>query len=250
MAYTNNDIYNLINFVIRKDSKGQPLTRENFTILLDTNGLDHFEILYNSYERTQEISDSLRRFKSTKTGGQLSFTDSKINIPTDYAHSGFLYYKKNGTDVKPVYIVDDDKFMMRQNSFIEEPTSDYPIARFVDGYIQYLPTTLDTNNFTFSYLRYPISPVYDYYIDANGVVQYLAEGEGHDWEDGETDSSGVIHYASSGSLSGYEYTSLTKELDFNEEDKLKVAYRILQAVGVPINEAGVYQYAEQLKRES
>jgi|GEM_PF-4590573 len=252
MAYTNNDIYNFVNFIIRKDSKGQPLTRSNFSLLLDTNGLEYFEIMYDDYERTQEMSDSLKRFKVTKQGAQLSFTGNTIDIPTNYAHAGFLYHKKNGTDVKPIYLVDDDKFMLRQNSAIEVPTVDYPTARFITDYIEYLPTSLDQNNFTFSYLRYPTTPVYDYYIDANGVLQYLAVGEGHIWSDGEEDSSGNVRSSGSVSVStsGYDYISQTVELDFNEEDKLKVVYRILQAVGVPIDEAGVYQYAQQLKVES
>lgn len=244
MAYTNNDLLELINFIIRKENKGYPLTRTNFSLLLDTNGLDHYEILYDQYERTQEITDSLRRFKVTKTGAQLSFTGNTIDIPSDYVHSGFLYYKKDGTDIKPIYIVDDDKFMMMQSSLIEIPTSDYPIARFTNGYIEYLPTTLDQNNFTFSYLEYPTSPFYDYYLDTNGVLHYLGDGDTHTFINGETKSDGTEISQS------VSYTSQTEELDFEEEDKLKIAYRILQAVGIPLDEAGVYQYSEQLKQES
>ena len=252
MAYTNNDILNLINFTIRKENKGNPLTRNNFTLLLKIHGDGHYEMLYDQYERTQEISDSLRRFKSEKSGAELGFTKYTIDIPTDYGHSGYLYYKKSGTDIKPINIVDDDQFMMRQNSLIEAPSTDYPIARFTTDYIEYLPTTLDQNYFTFSYLRKVTPAFYDYYIDANGVTQYLDEDEYHNWGEGETDSSGVVHSVGSASVSvsGYDYQSQTVELDFEEEDKLKVAYRILQAVGIPIDEAGVFQYAEQLKAES
>lgn len=244
MAYTNNDIYNLVNFIIRKDSKGQPLTRENFSLQLDIQGLAYFEELYDQYEREQEITDSLRRFKVTNSS-LVAYSTNSLTLPTNYAHSGYLYYKKGGTDVKPVYLVDDDKFMMRQDSFIEEPTSDYPIARFTTDYIEYLPSTLDENNFTFSYLRYPNTPYYDYYIDANGVVQYLAEDEVHSWSAGEYDSSGNLKVGTEPN-----YTSLTEELDFNEEDKLKVAYKILKAVSIPIDEAGVFQYATEQKLES
>lgn len=244
MAYTNNDILDLVNFTIRKENKGFPLTRQSFTLLLDTHGLEYYEQLYDQYERTNEVSDSLRRFKTTKTGAQLSFTGNTIDIPTDYAHSGYLYYKKDGTDPKPVNIVDDDTFMMMQDSVLDEPTESYPIARFTNGYIEYLPTTLDQNNFTFSYLAYPSSPYYDYYIDTNGVLQYLGAGTTHNFVSGEFRSDGS-EVSASGS-----YSSLTVELDFNEEDKLKVAYRILRAVGVPIDEAGVYQYAQQLSQES
>lgn len=250
MAYTNNDIYNLINFAIRKDKKGQPLTLQRFSLLLDTKGREYQEIIYDQYERTNEMSDSLRRFKVEKTGAQLSFTGYTIDLPTNYVHWGSLYYKKDGTDIKPVEKLTDDTFVMRQDSYIEAPSSSYPICKLTTDYIKYLPQSLDQNNFTFSYLRYPTTPFYDYYIDSDGVVHYLEEGEGHNWSDGDTDSSGVEHSASSGSVSGYEYTSLTVELDFTDEDKLKIAAKIMQAVGVPINDAGVFQYAEQLKNES
>lgn len=243
MAYTNDDILQLVNFTIRKENKGFPLTRKSFTLLLDTHGLEYYEQLYDQYERSNEVSDSLRRFKKT-VSGTLSFTGNTIDIPTDYAHSGYLYYKKDGTDVRPVNLVDDDTFMMMQDSVLDEPTESYPIARFTNGYIEYLPTTLDQNNFTFSYLAYPTVPYYDYYIDVNGVLQYLGAGATHTFVNGEEKSDGTVISAS------VSYTSQTVELDFNEEDKLKVAYRILRAVGIPIDEAGVYQYAQQLSQES
>jgi len=244
MALTNNDILNLINFTIRKENKGNPLTRNRFSDLLKIHGLEYYEILYDRYEQTKEMSDSLRRFKTQKTGlSELPVSNNKITLPDDYAHEGTLYYKKDGTDIKPVYLATDDQFMMMQASVLDVPTEDYPICRLIDGYIEYRPTTLTTTYFTLDYLRYPVEAVYDYYIDVNGVTQYLAEGATHTWTAGQIDSSGTPH--SSGT-----YNSLTKELDFNEEDKLKVAYRILQAIGVTNDEAGVYQYAQQLKMES
>lgn len=248
MAYTNNDILNLINFTIRKDTKGQPLTRERFTLLLDTKGLDYFEQLYDRYEQTAEMTDSLKRFKTTVSGASLTpYGTNMLTLPTDpaYAHKGFLYYKKDGTTVKPVDMLTDDEFMMRQDSVIEIPTSTYPVARMITDYIEYLPTTLDQNNFTLSYLRYPTSPIYDYYITAAGLPVYLAAGATHTWVTGETDSLGATH-----TTGDANWSSLTVELDFNEEDKLKIAYKIMQALAVPIDEATVYQYAEQAKNES
>jgi len=218
MAYTNNDIYNLINFTIRKDKKGQPLTLENFSLLLNTKSDEYYELLYNEYEKTQEITDSIRRFKEEKSGAQLSFTGTTIDLPSDYAHRGYLYHKKGGTDIRDVELVDDDIFMMRQTSVIEIPSVDYPIGRFITSYIEYLPSTLDQNNFTFSYLRNPTVPFYDYYIDANGVVQYLIVGATHTWVTGETDSSGVVH-----TTGDADWNSLTVELDYEEDDKIKIA---------------------------
>jgi len=245
MAYTNDDLYNLINFAIRKDKKGQPLTRERYSLILNTSGREYQEILYDQYERTNEMSDSLRRFKVEKTGAQLSFTGYAIDLPTNYVHWGALYYKKDGTTVKPVEKLTDDTFVMRQDSYIEAPSSSYPVCKLSTDYIKYLPQSLDQNNFTFDYLRYPDTPFYDYYIDVNGVPHYLAAGAVHTWTTGEEDSSGNVH-----TTGDADWNSLTVELDFNDEDKLKVAAKMMQAVGVPINDAGVFTYAEQLKNES
>ena len=132
MAYTNQDILDFINFIIRKDTKGQPLTRNRFSLLLDMKGLEYYEMLYDRYEQTKEMTDSLKRFKVEKSGAQLvAYGTNMLTLPTAYAHDGYLYYKKDGTTVKPVYMVDDDKFMMRQDSLIEVPTSSYPIARLI-----------------------------------------------------------------------------------------------------------------------
>lgn len=245
MALTNNDILNIVNFAIRQENKGNPITRNNFSDLLYTKGLEYFEMMYDRYEETQEITDSLRRFKVTKQGAQLTFTGNSIDIPADYAHKGYLYYKKDGTDVKPIYIVDDDMFMMLQDSYIDAPTEDRPIARFTTDYIEYLPSTLNQTYFTLSYIAYPEEPFYDYYIDVNGVTRYLSEDATHVWTTGEIDSNGTVRTTGQPT-----YTSLTVELDFNEEDKLKIADKIIQAVSVPSNDVTAYQYAEQLKLES
>ena len=243
-ALTNNDILNLINFIIRKENKGNTLTRSRFSDLLQIQGLEYFEILYDRYEQTKEMSDSLRRFKSQGSTG-LTVANNKITLPADYAHEASLYYNKGGTSVKPVYLATDDQFMMMQNSVLDEPTDDYPIGRLTTDYLEYRPTTLTTTLFVLDYLRYPTDAVYDYYIDANGYAHYLASGATHTWATGEIDSTGTTH-----TVGDPDWSSLTSELDFEEEDKIKIAYKILQTLGVTMSEAGVFQYAEQVKNES
>lgn len=245
MALTNNDIFNYINFEIRKDKKGQPMTRQNLSLILDIKSQEYFEIIYDRYEQSDEMTDSLRRFKTTLAGANLDFTGDMIDLPADYAHKGFLYHKKGGTDIRAVEMLSDDLFMMRQTAVIEAPSTSYPVARLITDYIEYLPSTLDQNNFTFSYLRYPLTAVYDYYLDAEGVVQYLTQGATHTWADDQEDSTGTVR--SSGQP---DWDSLTVELDFEEEDKIKIAYKILQALSVTVDETGVFQYAEQIKTES
>jgi hypothetical protein len=243
---TNDDLLKYVNYIARVEIKGKPLTLARYSDLLNVHSLNYYEELYDTYEKTQEISDSLKRFKVSKSGAQINFTGTTIDIPTDYAHNGFLYYKNNGTDVRPIDIVDDDQFMMRQSSSIMVPSATYPIARYFGDYIEYLPTTLNQTYFTFDYLRYPTTPVYDYYIDVNGNYVYLAEGATHTWTTGEIDSEGTTH-----TTGDADWDSLTIELDFNDDtDRLKIAYKILAEMGVNLNEGGLYEYAKRIENQN
>jgi hypothetical protein len=94
------------------------------------------------------------------------------------------------------------------------------------------------------YMKYPNTPAYDYYRDVNGNYVYLAEGEVHVWATGEKDSSGNTK-----TIGDSDYTSLTIELEWKEQDKLEIASRILKALGVNLDRKGVSAYAQQLKNE-
>lgn len=94
------------------------------------------------------------------------------------------------------------------------------------------------------YMKYPDTPVYDYYIDVNGQYQYLAVGEVHKWTTGEIDSSGVTR-----TTGDPDYTSTTVELEWKDQDKLKISSKILRYMGIHLDEGEVLQYAQQLNIE-
>jgi len=94
------------------------------------------------------------------------------------------------------------------------------------------------------YIKYPATPIYDYYRDVNGNYVYLEEGATHVWATGEKDSTGGTHTAGDD-----DWSSLTIELEWKDQDRLKIASRILRIMGVKLSEAEVFQYAQQLKTE-
>lgn len=103
---------------------------------------------------------------------------------------------------------------------------------------------IDSSTAILYYIKNPNTPVYDYYIDVNGVYQYLAEGEIHTWVTGEKDSSGNTK-----TTGDPDYTSLTVESEWKDQDKLRLITRILRNLGVNLSDDDVIKYAQQQKVE-
>jgi hypothetical protein len=95
------------------------------------------------------------------------------------------------------------------------------------------------------YMKYPNTPILDWYQDVNGNYVYLTEGEVHTWVTGEKDSNG-----STKTTGDPDYTSLTVEVEWKDQDKEVIAHRILRTLGVSIDQQDVAQYAQQMKNES
>ena len=99
------------------------------------------------------------------------------------------------------------------------------------------------NNITsaeFTYLRKPLTPVYDYYIDANANEVYLLTGTSHTLTTDETGSAGQT----SGTV-----TSLTVELDWDELFHVVFCNEVLSRVGINLKDGMVEQYINQAKQE-
>jgi hypothetical protein len=104
---------------------------------------------------------------------------------------------------------------------------------------------IDKSTTVLYYIKYPDIPFMDYYIDVNGVYQFLEENDIHLWDDGEIDSYGNSHNAGDSN-----YTSRTVELNWKKQDRIKIAERILRTMGVRLNEKQLFEYAQQSMMES
>jgi hypothetical protein len=99
-------------------------------------------------------------------------------------------------------------------------------------------------NVSLSYYRFPNTPVLDYYINTSGVIQFLSEGATHTWTTGETDSTGTVR-----TTGDPDWTSLTAELEYNEDMHEDFMNEILSRVGIRLHRPELAQYAEMLKNE-
>lgn len=195
-----------------------------------------------AWEITQLVTDYLSHLKPTVT---LPVTNSGIaNKPIDYLHVSsisyiYVYPEEAGdpaveceddstqqttvaakntvvpkTIIRPVDIVDDAKWATLLSSVIRQPTLYYPACKFNDQeQVQFVPTNLGSVQFT--YIRYPITPVWGYTTPDGFNPQYDA-----------------------GTSVNIELPAILNNL---------MTYMVLTKLGINIREPQLQQYAELMK---
>jgi len=136
---TNEDIYKLVNFVTRKDTKGTPETAFNFSRLLQQANLDHFEDEYKVYQIDQNTNDSISPFEVRQLVSGLTTTTTAITLPTDYAHFIGMYWTDADSLDRAFDLVTDEEWDMRCGSTITIPSNNYPICKLVGDKIYVKP---------------------------------------------------------------------------------------------------------------
>jgi hypothetical protein len=91
-----------------------------------------------------------------------------------------------------------------------------------------------------SYIRIPVTPIYDYYMDQYGTEVCMAASTTHALGTGEIGSLGQT----SGTVS-----SLTVELEWDDYVHPQIAIRILEKLGVSLRESDIIQYSQLLKND-
>lgn len=197
------------------------------------------------FESGQSNTDSLSPFKVYMgVAGTMPLSiDSNgyAPVPPDYFyHSALSYlYIPTGCDPVPeprqINIVTDGEWDDLIGNAIKSPTLRYPIANYQAGFIRFAPINLQRAQYI--YIRYPNTPVYDYYISADEEEVFLPAGTSHLLAVGETGSQGQV--------TGTTVNSLTVEPEWNETGKLEIASMILERMGVNMRDMAVIQEANK-----
>ena len=252
------ELYKFILFVANKAQVGGNLTPEEYNMSLQSTNLRLFKDKTgndNDYkvgqpftpktpEITQKITDDLLPFKVWlgKSGVPPLYIDSDgyAPIPTGFYYPLSLLYNKavnNNCDVvispKVIEVLTDNQWDNVIGSYIRKPSYDYPVCNFQNGYIRFAPKDIQIAEF--HYLRYPVTPVFDYYISSIGEVIYLPPNTSHVLQ--------VCEEGSLGQLSG-TVTSMSVEAEWNQMELMQMASFILEILGVNIRQQDLIQYSQ------
>lgn len=248
MAFENKDIFNLTRYVANKESLSGYINLDDFNLNLkaaDIIALKEKIGLSNDYgvgvplSRKQKgvsliSDDQIIQFKKKAT---VSFSSGIATLPNDY----FRYETARvASAYEPVEILSSAELSKRIGNAIDEPDALFPAGEFIGDKFYIYPTTITAA--TLIYWRYPATPIFDYYIDANGEIVPLAEGATHLLGAGEVGSAGQT--------SGTTVSSLTVEHEWGGDSAIDITWIILQLMGINLGRQDLFALSNKLQKES
>jgi hypothetical protein len=231
----NYDVLKLVNTVAGKDEVGQYQV-DKFNTLLRVENRNLHDHLIRRYDRDWKARLALRPFLS-QTDNEALQASGSVTTSSNFAKIVEVWTKAG----RFVEIIDNvGEWSDRLTKSIKAPSTTYPIARMTADGLEVRPLTI--NKVDIWYIRYPTDPYLDGYIDGDGNFNYLSAGE-------DISLSTASMVAIDGTTLDYEYDSRTVELEWNDEEKIEIASRILGDMGVSHNKGSLVQYAQMMQSE-
>jgi hypothetical protein len=178
------ELWNFILFILKKEQSGH-ISPDQRNSLLSVASKRRFEDELNQYQRTQNITDSLRAFFVFSTAASID-SNGQYTLPSTYRSKpsfGYVQTINAKSYYRDVDILTQSEYNTRMGSSISPPTEKHPFCILTGDTVQFQP--LKSKTALFSYIRNPLEPYYDYYIDANerevyksiGILPYVVEGD-------------------------------------------------------------------------
>jgi hypothetical protein len=190
---TIDEAFKLYRFIVNTVQSGK-ITPEQFNLSAVRAQLAWFNYHYRSYQKTQEITDSLAPFvqtstisidtdgKSTKPDGTSIKDTVTGSVLPQYFHALAFRFNHVVQDLSdcdnltyttrevPVRMIDEDKLAGYLSGEIMKPSLRFPIVTQYSNFFQFHPKNLQRSYF--SYLRKALEPKWAYTKDANGRPVY------------------------------------------------------------------------------
>lgn len=221
---TNFDIFNLVNFIINKDINGNAFSPSEFDTVLNAESLRHFKkklglpeeyqpnapVPREGVDITSVNQKDLRPFLVTE---ELTLTSGAIDMSSrNVAH--VLSAAPSPQTGFPCDELTSSEYYERVNNAITSPTLYYPVFSWRSNTsLEFLPNTITTANI--KYYKYP--SVASTVIVANATTL-------------------LPEYDSGASV----------ELEWDDVNKVDIAYKILRDSGINLERGDVVNYADNI----
>ena len=233
-----------LNTVLNKDNSGNALTPSEYNVLLESHIYDFVKskvLEYRSFV-TQGGKDDViftaALLDSLQAQSTPSLSSGQFTVPGDFLFLSSMYGTYNANR-KRIEAVSPEEFANRQSNMLSKPIAYFPVATIVSTICKFYPSNMTA--IALDYIKKPTIPIYDYYVDANYNIVYLAVSASHTLTTGERGSAGQI--------SGTNVSSLTVELDIPEETHFQFFNYLLDKIGIRDRDTLVYQAAQNEKNK-
>lgn len=226
-----------VRFLSDKEQRANAFTPEQLNLTLRAVNKEVFNFWLTRFQSENVVPEPLRKFLVTVSNGTV--TSGVYTIPSNFRAivSTEATVTIGGVLKKLELVSENESSALRvypgRNAY------ERPFCSIHNGEILIYPT--NAANLTWTYLKMPTTPVYDYYIDANYNEVCLASGATHLLTSGEVGSSGQT--------AGATVTGTTVELEWDDRIHEEFVNRMLEKLGVNLREPQVVQFSEMRKQE-
>lgn len=203
-------------FLANKDQSGNVLGPEDISIAAGMASMEMLRKLCGLYEEYRP-GMPISRVSAEVTQGNMDMLDMlKVDLgglgpndqpslivnsngiatqPSNYfyclAISSFTISNGKIINERPVSVLEEQKWKARIGSKrLNKNIEKRPYCRFRGGIIEFKPKDIGIANM--SYIRYPIDPFFDYYLDVNEEFHYIPEGTSYTLQAGEMYRTGAL----------------------------------------------------------
>lgn len=253
------EIRNYTELIANKHTTGRTLTEYEFNLAIDAVNTELFNSEYDKIVAMAERDDIAVNYllNRSKILTPFKIRDSFISVtagvgslPSDY-FSWLGLYVYDGTS-KNCEVVDEVEFNMALNNVYQMDVDEFPIVNIISGTIYVTPANSSTLGLT--YLKIPTQPVYDYCIktSTNSIIympvgSYLANtGILYD-SAGVIIESGVVN--KNGTIPATQENSETVELEWDVDDHIMFANKVLVKMGINLRDMDLYQAVKIEEKE-
>lgn len=245
---TNEERWNALNVAIDKDGYGGAFDPTDYEDIARVVNMSMFkrklEELYKNLKGKSllEALYSSKFFRNLITIETLTPSSGVIDLGSDLAQTYGEWVTMTTGTARIKLVTHEDKTELVGNAILA-PDSDYPIAVIDGDNLTISPTTISSVSFT--YLKKPTEPIFDYYSDSDDNIVYMTAGA-----TGVSIPSGATYY--DGTAGPVSKDSRSVEFVYDSTFDSEIFTEMLQLLTQRIRDPQIDAYSErqQLKQDA